>query len=567
MNILLIDDDVFDREIIKRSLVGSFYDHDVSEVESAEAAILLLQENVFDIVIVDYNMPVMNGLEFVVQLKSLPESSHIAIVVVSNAITDDIILDCINAGAQDFLLKEEVSSSRLSRAMLQATKRFELEQKLFESYCHAKQLAESDSLTGLYNRHHFEDCLREAINVSVRTQSCVAVLLIDLDHFKKINDSFGHEIGDQLLKIVAERISKKLRVGEKFARLGGDEFALIIENVYSIYHIKPVADRLLSIFSLPFFIGEREIHCSGSIGVSICPHNGDKMAELVKYADIAMYRAKASGRNQYCVFEDNMQKEFFRKYSVERALRKALKDRAFTLHFQPLLAADDNRMLGLEALIRWPDPDINSFPDEFIPIAEESHIIIELGRWVIQHAIERLAKLRVSLQHDDLYMSINLSSLQLSDTDLVDFVSQTLFENKLKPHDLMLEITETALIAEEASSKSLISQFYELGCKIALDDFGTGYSSISHLLEFPINVVKLHKSLIDGSTINKRHATIMKGLCNMLNDLNTTIVAEGIEEPEQLALCKACKVSIVQGYYFSKPLPEEKLTDFVKAKA
>jgi diguanylate cyclase (GGDEF)-like protein len=566
MKILLIDDDVLDREIIKRSLIGTSYDHDVIEVGSAEDAIRLLQQSTFDIVIVDYNMPVMSGLDFVVQFKSLPEASHIAIVVVSNSITDDIILGCINAGAQDFLLKEEVSGSRLSRAMLQATRRFELEQKLFESYCHAKQLSESDSLTGLYNRHHFEDCLREAISVSERTKHCVTVFLIDLDHFKKINDSFGHEVGDQLLKIVAERISKKLRIGEKFARLGGDEFALIIENVDSIYQVKPVADRLLSIFALPFFIGEREIHCSGSIGVSICPHNGNKMEELVKYADIAMYRAKASGRNQYCVFEDNMQKEFFRKYLVERALRKALKENAFILHFQPLLATNDKRMVGVEALIRWPDPEINSFPDEFIPIAEESHIINELGRWVVQHAIERLAELRVSLQLDNLYMSINLSSLQLSDSGLVEFVSRNLLENKLKPRDLMLEITETALFAEEASSKSLISQFHELGCKIALDDFGTGYSSISHLLEFPIDVVKLHKSLIDGSTVNKRHATIMNGLCNMLNDLNTIIVAEGIEELEQFALCKACNVSIVQGYYFSKPLPEKELMAFVSAK-
>jgi diguanylate cyclase (GGDEF)-like protein len=566
MKILLIDDDVLDREIIKRSLIGTSYDHDVIEVGSAEDAIRLLQQSTFDIVIVDYNMPVMSGLDFVVQFKSLPEASHIAIVVVSNSITDDIILGCINAGAQDFLLKEEVSGSRLSRAMLQATRRFELEQKLFESYCHAKQLSESDSLTGLYNRHHFEDCLREAISVSERTKHCVTVFLIDLDHFKKINDSFGHEVGDQLLKIVAERISKKLRIGEKFARLGGDEFALIIENVDSIYQVKPVADRLLSIFALPFFIGEREIHCSGSIGVSICPHNGNKMEELVKYADIAMYRAKASGRNQYCVFEDNMQKEFFRKYLVERALRKALKENAFILHFQPLLATNDKRMVGVEALIRWPDPEINSFPDEFIPIAEESHIITELGRWVVQHAIERLAELRVSLQLDNLYMSINLSSLQLSDSGLVEFVSRNLLENKLKPRDLMLEITETALFAEEASSKSLISQFHELGCKIALDDFGTGYSSISHLLEFPIDVVKLHKSLIDGSTVNKRHATIMNGLCNMLNDLNTIIVAEGIEELEQFALCKACNVSIVQGYYFSKPLPEKELMAFVSAK-
>lgn len=563
MNILLIDDDAVDREVIKRSLLKSYANHNISEVDNAANAMQLLCEHKFDVVLVDYQMPKMNGLEFVVRLKSLPSSSHLAVVVVSNLSSDDVILECINAGAQDFLLKDEVNGSKLSRAILQARKRFELEHQLNESYRQVKQLAESDSLTGLFNRHHFEEALNQAISSSIRQENCVAVLLLDLDHFKKINDSFGHDVGDQLLKVVAARIKRNLRGGETFARLGGDEFGLIVENVESIHQIKPVADRILSTFANFFEINNQEIHCFVSIGIAICPVNGKRVDELVKYADIAMYRAKASGRNQYCIFEDNMQKEFFRKYMVEQALRKAVKQHDFTLHFQPLICSTSGKLKGVEALIRWPNSDLSSFPDEFIPIAEESHIIIELGKWVVNYALSRLAKMREELDAN-FYMSVNLSSLQLCNDDICYHVQDALKANGLTPNDLMLEITETALLSEDSSTQEVIVQLHDMGCRIALDDFGTGYSSISHLLDFPIDVVKLHKSLIDGSAESERHATIMKGLCRMSKELGISVVAEGIEEEEQVSLCKHCDVTLLQGYYFSKPLSEEHFKTYFK---
>lgn len=558
MNILLVDDDLVDRTAIKRALASPFANHKVTDVDSAEHALGMLDELRFDIVLLDYQMPKMNGMEFVVKVKNMPASKHLAIVMISNSSSEDIILECINAGAQDFLLKDEVNSSRLSRAMLQAKKRFELEHKLYESYRQVKELAEHDALTGLSNRYHFEEALHLAIASSARMKTYVAVLLFDLDHFKKINDSFGHEVGDQLLKQVSVRIKTKLRSGETFARLGGDEFALVIEGAGFIHQVKLVANRILSVFNHPFEVNGHEVHCSGSMGIAICPVNGSRAEELVKYADIAMYRAKSAGRNQACIFEDNMQREFYRKYMIEQDLRRAVREKGFTLHYQPLVSLKDESVVGLEALIRWPHAQITTYPDEFIPIAEESHIIEELGKWIVSYAIERLAVLRKELKYD-MYMSINLSSLQLQNEKICEHIQYSLKKHDLKPENLMLEITETALLDEDIMTYQVIEKLHNLGCKIALDDFGTGYSSISHLLNYPIDVVKLHKSLIDGSTRNQRHSTIMTGLCSMLNQLGISVVAEGIEEQDQLGICKQCNVKLLQGYLFSKPLPENDL--------
>lgn len=562
MNVLIVDDDAIERMAIKRELKKQIGSHTITDIDNAYAALEAIENQQFDILLLDYKMPLLNGLEFILKVKHLPKSNDIAIVIISNYSDEETMLECINAGAQDFLLKEEVNASRLSRAMLQARKRFELEQKLYDSYQQVKRLAEHDNLTGLSNRYHFEESLRRALESWKRTRDKVAVLLFDLDHFKKINDNFGHEAGDKLLQQVADRVQHSLRTEELFARLGGDEFALIIEDIQFIHQVKMISSRIMSTFKQPFDVNGTEVYCSGSMGISICPVNGEAVNELIKYADIAMYRAKNSGRNQICLFEDNMQKEFYRKYKIEQEMRKAVKSDAFELHYQPIIASGNNQIKGIEALIRWPNAAVQTYPDEFIPIAEESKLIEELGVWVLSKAVEQASQIcrEVGLP---LFISINLSPIQLQSIAICKALSSVLKIHKVLPENVMLEITETALLDNSSESSSVISSLSSMGCRIALDDFGTGYSSISHLLQYPIDVVKLHKSLIDGASINARHFKIMKGLCEMFNDVDIDIVAEGIEEVEQLKICEQCHVTFMQGYHFAKPLAKSVLIEFL----
>jgi diguanylate cyclase (GGDEF)-like protein len=560
LDILLVDDDAIDREMIKRALRNNQDLTRLHEVCSAEEGLKAAEHNRYDVLLLDYRMPRVDGIEMVIELRGRPNLGETAIVMMSASDDEVLALSCLQAGAQDFITKSEITSAKLQRSIIQAKKRFELEKKLYDSYCEVRELAEKDSLTGLSNRYHFEEALKVSIDNNMRFQSNIALLLLDLDHFKNINDTYGHETGDKLLKHVASRISQCLRGNELFGRLGGDEFAILVTGLTYLNDATIVAQRIIKSLETPIEIDGHAIQCGVSIGISMHPHNADSAEELTKYADIAMYRAKNRGRNQICYFEEKMQEQFSRSYQIETQLKVAVKNKDFELFYQPVINAKTKEIVGVEALIRWPNSPLKSNPDEFIPIAEQSRLIEKIGGWVLEQAIQQISVWQKKF-NKSMTMAINVSAAQLGHTSLISTIEDTLQKYNVCAQSIIIELTETALLDQDASNNQRITQIYDLGCKLALDDFGTGFSSLSHLLNYPINIVKLDKSLMPSNSSESRHLSIVKGLTAMANIIGLRIVAEGVEIQFQCDLCEELKMDELQGYFFEKALPADELEE------
>lgn len=554
MNILLVDDDEVDRKLIKRALKNDVNVESLCEISSAIEGLKMAESGKFDVLLLDYMMPELDGIEMVIEIRSRPNLGETAIVMISSSEDEELALSCLQAGAQDFITKKEISSSKLKRSMIQAKKRFEMEKKLHDSFCQVRELAEKDSLTGLSNRYHFEDALKTSLDNNKRTKNILALLFLDLDHFKNVNDTYGHEMGDLLLKEVVRRINKCLRGHELFARLGGDEFAILLTGLRVDNDATIVARRIIQSLGQIIEISGHQLQCSVSVGIALTPNDADSAEALIKYADIAMYRAKHEGRNQLCYFEPAMQQQFSRNYQIEIQLKKSIENQDFQLHYQPVINAINQEIIGVEALMRWPNCPFACYPDEFIPIAEQSRLIGEIGEWVLETAIHQL-----SLWHKNfdtkLTMAVNISAVQLNNNTLIPNIQRLLRRYQVAPESLVLELTETALLVQDENHNEHIDQLCKLGCKLALDDFGTGYSSLSHLVNFPINTVKLDKSLLPRSNTEVRHLSIVKGIAAMVSTIGLHMVAEGVETEYQYELCKQFGIDELQGYLFDKPMP------------
>ena len=558
MKVLIVDDDVVDRKVVKRTLCASSDSHhEVQEATSAAQGMSLLSSSQFDVILLDYRMPEVDGIEMVSDMRAKPDMGNTAIVMISAYDEPSLALDCIEAGAQDFLAKNEITLSKLEKAILFANKRFEIEQRMHKSYLAVKKMAEKDPLTGLSNRYHFEETLKILIASNKRVTSKVALLALDLDNFKHINDTMGHAAGDKVLQQSVKRIRKCLRNNEGFARLGGDEFAIILGNITSGDEISRIANRILDSFKVAFNIDDKEVHCGVSIGVALCPDDSVNAQTLLKCADIAMYRAKQNGKNGVSFYESYYQTEFNQRFLIQNELIGVLENASFRLLYQPLFSAKDKSLLGFEALIRWPEMEPHFTPEEFIPVAEQSKLINRIGEWVITTAFNQLSQWHRQF-NTALTMSVNISAVQLHDSDLLPYLSHTLERLSLSANNVILEITETALIKDNKKVTDILRVLSGRGFKIALDDFGMGFSSVSHLMEYPIDIVKLDKSMQTSNESSDKHQRIFKALALMLKTLDFVVVAEGIETKEQLLQCQQFNLERLQGNYLGLPLNKER---------
>lgn len=558
MNILLVDDDEVDRKLIKRALKNDVDTNDVYEVSSAIEGLKIAEKGHFDVLLLDYMMPEIDGIEMVIEIRNRPNLGETAIIMMSSSEDEELALSCLHAGAQDFITKKEITSSKLKRSILQAKKRFEMEKKLHDSFCQVRELAEKDSLTGLSNRYHFEDALKVSINNNKRSSNIIALLFLDLDHFKNINDTYGHEMGDMFLKEVALRTNQCLRGNELFARLGGDEFAILLTGLKKDNDATTVARRIIKALVSPVEINGNQLQCGVSIGIALYPNDAESAETLKKYADIAMYRAKKEGRNQLCYFEPLMQQQFSRNFQIETLLKESIQKQDFELHYQPVISTNQKEIIGVEALIRWPNCPFICYPDEFIPVAEQSRIIEKIGKWVLDTAVKQLSIWQTRFGNG-FTMAVNISAIQLENNRLVPTIEGVLKTHNVPAESLILELTETALFVQDESNHIQINQLCDLGCKLALDDFGTGFSSLSHLVNFPINTVKLDKSLLPTSDNETRYLSIVKGITKMVNTIGLHIIAEGVETEYQYELCKQLEISELQGYFFDKAMPADEL--------
>ncbi|HLG22434.1 MAG TPA: EAL domain-containing protein, partial [Candidatus Manganitrophaceae bacterium] len=425
-------------------------------------------------------------------------------------------------------------------------------------------LTSHDPLTGLPNRMLFMDRLAQSLQRVRWQKRVVAALILDLDNFKQVNDAFGHTVGDQLLKAVAERLAACVRVGDTVARQGGDEFMLILENMAQAQDVPKVTHKILRALSEPFSPPGRELFVSASVGISLYPNDGEDAERLVKQAEAAMYLAKEQGRNNFQYFSPSMNTKMFERLALESGLRKGLEREEFLLHYQPQVDLLTGEVIGMEALLRWNHPDLGLVsPAKFIPLAEETGLIVPIGEWVLGAAC-RQNKIWEEKGLRPIRIAVNLSARQFQQHNLAETTLQALSEIALPPDRLELELTESVLMQKEQTILTTLRKLHEMGVQLSIDDFGTGYSSLSYLKSFPIHTLKIDQSFVRDIMTDSDHATIVTAIVNMAHSLRLKVIAEGVETAEQLGFLKALKCDEMQGYFFSRPLPPEEATQLLK---
>ncbi|MDO9101409.1 MAG: EAL domain-containing protein [Candidatus Nitrotoga sp.] len=420
-----------------------------------------------------------------------------------------------------------------------------------------------DFLTNLPNGLLLQDRLTQAISHAGREKHKVAVMCLDLDHFKAINDMLGHLVGDKLLQEVAKRISSVSRASDTVSRRGGDEFVIMLPDLETVDDATDIAVKLIDAISGLCMIDGNEIKITTSIGISIFPEDGCDGDSLIKYADAAMYHAKKNGRNNYQFFTNEMNQLALERMSIERKLCHAIEQQGFCLHYQPQVNLRSGRIIGVEALLRWNNPEIGMVPPEyFIPIAEETGLIIPIGEWVLREACRQNSEWRM-LGLPKITVAVNLSAVQFRQNNFGEMIKEILCEYGLDPSGLELEITESAVMHNAEASIALLLELKAMGLKLAVDDFGTGYSSLSYLKRFPIDKLKIDQSFVRDITVDSDDAVIVSTIINMARTLKLKVIAEGVETAEQLSFLKHQECDEIQGYYFSKPMPPEKINSLL----
>ncbi len=421
-----------------------------------------------------------------------------------------------------------------------------------------------DQLTGLPNRRLCKNRLQQLISKAKINKRLAAVFHIDLDNFKYINDSYGHVLGDELLKQFSQRLLGKLRVDDTLARISGDEFIMIIDSPSNIDCISLIAEKLIVSLKSPFYLEGEEIFTNMSIGVSVYPTDADNVDNLLKYADSAMYRAKLEGKGTYRYYSEELQQQSQYKLKISNSLRKAIENNEFEVHYQPVIDVKTERIKGSEALLRWTNKDLGKVgPDVFIPIAEEIGMMDEIGDWVLNQACRQNEKWR-SIGFDQLTIAVNMSAKQLAGSSFVANVKNALAVSKLPARYLEMELTETAVLQDVDSAIKQLQSLKKMGVSVALDDFGTGYSSMSYLVKLKIDRLKIDKSFIDNIPSSIDDVITTKAIISLAKNLNLKVTAEGVETQAQKEFFESTDCDSLQGYFYSRPIPAHEFEVLLK---
>ncbi|KLU59410.1 phytochrome-like protein cph2 [Peptococcaceae bacterium CEB3] len=421
-----------------------------------------------------------------------------------------------------------------------------------------------DSLTGLPNRHLFNEHLKQALAHAQRAQCKSAVLFLDIDRFKLINDTLGHSQGDVFLREASARISRALRSEDTVSRWGGDEFVILLPELLEAEHAAKAAQKIIRAFSAPFHLSRQEIFVTPSIGISLYPDDGTLVEELIKQADAAMYRAKELGGSRYQFFTDSLNQLIKERMTVENLLRKAVEREELELYYQPQVDLHSGAVVGVEALLRWHTtleglaPEGLVMPGTFVPVAEETGLIIPIGEWVLRSACAQNRAWRTH-GYPPLRMAVNISARQLREPNFIDDLREIIAAGGLDPEWLELEITESVIIGNPAATVHLLQEIKHLGVRISLDDFGTGYSSLNYLRHLPIDTLKIDKSFIENIAVDTKGAKVVTGIIQLAHNLDLTVLAEGVETPAQELFLLANRCDVMQGFLFSRPVPAEEI--------
>ena len=553
IDILLIEDNPGDVKLVEMMLMqpetSSYRLKTVNSLNEAHE--LIEQRHNFKVALLDMSLPDGEGIDNILQLKSW--CSDLPIVILSGRDDDQFALDAVRAGAQDYLIKGRIDEWQLSRALNYSIERKRLEEEL-------SFMAHHDQLTGLANRTLFYSRLEHAIDCAERRNESIAVMYLDLDHFKAINDALGHEMGDKLLQEVAERLSNNVRGADTIARLGGDEFALVLEGLKSTNNASAVAEKIIESLSKPINIKNQMLYVGTSIGIAFYPDCGKDLETLIKNADRAMYQAKKNGRNQYKFYTKTMNVNALSQLTMEMQLREALNNDEFELHYQPKINLKTGEISGNEALLRWNNNKETVYPKKIIPLLEQNGMISEVGKWVLETACKQHV---VWLNHGLPFgkIAVNLSGHQLLERDFTKSLSNILDKTGLKPNQLEVELTESLLINNTNTIMEVMEVLKSMGVSIAIDDFGTGYSSFSYLKRFLIDTIKIDHSFVKDIYKNKTEAAITSAVIKLAKELDIKVIAEGVETEEELNFFKELEVDEIQVFYFNRPMTAMMLTD------
>lgn len=460
------------------------------------------------------------------------------------------------------LVKEQYEQKQqIERLNLEISERQQVEQELRETREHFRHLAHHDVLTGLPNRELLLDRIQQEIYKADRAHNTLAVLFIDLDRFKQINDSLGHAAGDKVLGVAATRLKEAVRHDDTVSRIGGDEFVAVINGAQDVQAVGEVATKIRQQMEQPFAVDQHQLYISCSIGISIYGQDGSEPEVLLSNADAAMYRAKAEGRNTVEFYTRDMTEEVLRRMMFASQLRTALEENQFVLHFQPQYDLRTGRIAGVEALIRWQHPELGLLsPENFVPLAEETGLIVPIGEWVLRNACQTLRSwMDEGFDLDRMAVNINLSSRQLRHERLNDQVFSILKEYGIPAQQIELEITEGTLMQDPESAAKVLQRFMDEGIEISIDDFGTGYSSLSYLKRLPINKLKIDRSFVSDIPHSQNDMEIARAVIALARSLNLTVVGEGVETEAQAEFLRVEGCDVAQGYLYSKPVPADQM--------
>lgn len=582
--ILLVDDEEDIGAALARLLRRDGYR--ILRAKSGQDALALLTENEVGVVISDQRMPEMTGVEFLTQVKEL--YPHTIRIVLSGYADLEAVMDAINRGAIYKFFNKPWDNEVLRAEVLEAFRHYELilekEHLVMEIQSANNMLAQVNleweaavehrdrqierishyhPLTNLPNRQLFFDRLEQDLAHAQRDNRLVAIMLINLDRFKQINDSLGHPIGDAVLQLVAERLKKQARAGDTVAHLGGDEFGFVLPDMTSARATADIAQKLIDSFvHEPLSVGDSELFASICVGISLYPLDGVDANTLLKNADAALHHAKDEGRGSFQYYATQMNASARLRLSMETELHRALSREEFVLHYQPKVDLNDGKIIGMEALLRWQSPERGLVaPSEFIPLLEETGLILPVGEWVLRAACKQ-AHTWQQLGLPAIRVAVNISALQFRQLDLAGVIQDIFKENDLDPHLGMLEfeLTESLLMKNTDGTIATLNMLHDLGIQFSIDDFGTGYSSLSYLKRFPISTLKIDQSFVRDISRNGDDAAIVNAIIALGHSLGMNVIAEGVETIEQLDYLRTMKCDEIQGYLFSRPVPGEEMT-------
>jgi len=562
--ILIVDDEMVSRYTVEVLLAQEGYTLVFAECgeEALEKAVKLIP----DLMLLDVMMPGMDGFEVCQRLRANPRLAELPIVMITALDDRDSRLRGIEAGADDFMSKP-FDRAEL-RARVRTITRLNRYRRLIETEEKLVYLANYDMLTSLPNRNLLLERLRQTLTHAGRSHQNVAIMALDLDNFQMINDGVGHEVGDNMLREIAQRLTRTVSsLGATVARLSGDEFVVIFDTNNFVKEVSEMAQLMLDNISQQMTLSNHEVVITASIGISVYPSDGEEASVLLKNANTALARAKAAGKNTYQFFTTEMNKVALERLILENQLRKALTHNQLCLYYQPQIDSNSGHIVGMEALLRWQHPKLGLLsPGKFVPVAEEMGLIIPIGEWVLRTACEQ-NKAWQRAGFPLLRVSVNVSSRQFHPANLLQTVKDALTDSGLNPSYLELELTESLLISEEDNLKnsilSVLKELKAMGVQIAIDDFGTGYSSLSYLKRFPVNTLKIDRSFIQDIGKNEDDAAITSAIIAMAHSLRLSVVAEGVENLVQLVFLQAQQCEIIQGYFFSPPISVEDMTNML----